>query len=100
MNIEIAQVIWLIICGMVIIAGFWLGSYYLSEWKDACIEYAKYTAKAQMRKDNNNKNNDDTSYADYIAESLVQKQICLPVWSVSFILVIVFLGIVAFTLFK
>jgi hypothetical protein len=95
---EIAQVIWLIICGVVIIAGFWLGSYYLSEWKDACIEYAKYTAKAQM-----NANSKDVSkqyYADEIAKNLVQKQICLPVWSVSFILVIVFLGIVAFTLFK
>ena len=95
---EIAQIIWLIICGVVIIAGFCLGSYYLSEWKDACIEYAKYTAKAQMNKDS--KDSFKQLYADEIAKNLVQKQICLPVWSVSFILVIVFLGIVAFTLFK
>lgn len=98
MNMEIAQVIWLIICGVVIIAGFWLGSYYLSEWKDACIDYAKYTAKAQMNKDS--KDQWKQSFADEIAKNLVQKQICLPVWSVSFILVVVFLGIVAFTLFK
>ena len=95
---EIAQIIWLIICGVVIIAGFSLGSYYLSEWKDACVGYAKYTAKAQMY--SNSKDVSKQSYADEIAENLVQKQICLPVWSVSFILVFVFLGIVAYTLFK
>jgi len=95
---EIAQIIWLIICGIVIIIGFWVGTYYLSEWKDACIGYAKYIAKAQMNKDS--KDSFKQSYADEIAKNLVQKQICLPVWSVSFILVIVFLCIVAFTLFK
>ena len=95
---EIAQIIWLVICGVVIIAGFWLGSYYLSEWKDACIDYAKYIAKAQMSA--NDKNNYKPTYADEIAKNLVQKQICFPVWIVSFILVFVFLGIVAYTLFK
>jgi hypothetical protein len=97
---EIAQIIWLVICGVVIIAGFWLGSYYLSEWKDACVDYAKYKAKSEV---NLKKKSDDKwidTYESEIAESLVQKQICFPVWSVSFTLVIVFLGIVAWTLFK
>lgn len=95
---EIAQVIWLVICGVVIIAGFWLGSYYLSEWKDACVGYAKYTARAQMY--SNSKDVSKQSYADEIAENLVQKQICFPVWAVSFVLVLIFLVIVAWTLFK
>ena len=89
---EIAQIIWLIICGVVIIAGFWLGSYYLSEWKEACVDYAKYNASSK-------KSNDDY-YKPSIAENLVKKQICFPIWIVSFILVFVFLGIVAWTLFK
>lgn len=97
---EIAQIIWLVICGIVIIAGFSLGSYYLSEWKEACINYAKYSTKSEV----NLKKKDDNKYIDTyeseIAENLVQKQICLPVWSVSFILVFVFLAIVAWTLFK
>ena len=97
---DIAQIIWLIICGVVIIAGFSLGSYYLSEWKEACVDYAKYSAKSAV----NLKKKDDNKYIDTyeseIAENLVKKQICLPVWSVSFILVIIFLGIVAYTLFK
>ena len=106
---EIAQIIWLVICGVVIIAGFSLGSYYLSEWKEACINYAKYSilciyAKYSTKSEVNLKKKDDNKYIDTyeseIAENLVQKQICLPVWSVSFILVFVFLGIVAWTLFK
>ena len=95
---EIAQIIWLIICGVVIIAGFCLGSSYLNKWKDACIDYAKYTTKAQMS--TNDKTTYKQTYADEIAKNLVQKQICFPVWLVSFILVFVFLGIVALTLFK
>ena len=95
---EIAQIIWLIICGVVIIAGFCLGSSYLNKWKDACVGYVKYTAKAQMY--SNSKDVSKQSYADEIAENLVQKQICFPVWTVSFVLVFVFLGIVAWTLFK
>jgi len=94
---EIAQIIWLVICGVVIIAGFWLGSYYLGEWKDACIDYARYAAKTQMC--SNNKNVISNSYADALAENLVKKQICLPVWIVSFVLVLIFLVIVAVTLF-
>ena len=97
---EIAQFIWLVICGIVIIAGFWLGSYYLSEWKDACVNYAKYKAKSEV---NLKKKPDDRwvdTYESEIAENLVQKQICYPVWTVSFILVLVFLVIVAWTLFK
>lgn len=93
---EIAQIVWLVTCGIVIIAGFSLGSYYLSEWKDACINYAKYTAKAR----NSNETKSGVKYESEIAENLVQKQICFPVWSISFLLVFVFLGIVAFTLFK
>ena len=97
---EIAQIIWLVICGVVIIAGFCLGSYYLSEWKDACVNYAKYKAKSEV---NLKKKSDDKwidTYESDIAENLVQKQICLPVWTVSFILVLIFLVIVAWTLFK
>ena len=97
---EIAQIIWLVICGVVIIAGFWLGSYYLSEWKEACIDYAKYRAKSEV----NLRNKDDDKWVDTyeseIAKNLVKKQICLPVWAVSFILVLIFLVIVAWTLFK
>jgi len=100
MNMEMAQIIWLIICGVVIIAGFWLGSYYLSEWKDACIDYAKYTAKSAVNLKKKNDDNLVDTYESEIAKNLVQKQICLPIWSTSFILVVVFLGIVAFTLFK
>ena len=97
---EIAQIIWLIICGVVIIAGFWLGSYYLSEWKEACVYYAKYSTKSEV---NLKKKNDDKrvdTYESEIAENLVKKQICLPIWTVSFILVLIFLVIVAWTLFK
>jgi len=97
---EIAQIIWLVICGVVIIAGFWLGSYYLSEWKDACVDYAKFSAKSTV---NLKRKNDDKwvdTFESEIAENLVKKQICLPVWSVSFILVLIFLIIVAYTLFK
>ena len=97
---EIAQIIWLVICGVVIIAGFWLGSYYLSEWKEACVDYAKYSAKSKI---NLQKKNDDKwvdTYESEIAENLVKKQICFPVWTVSFILVLIFLAIVAWTLFK
>ena len=97
---EIAQIIWLVICGVVIIAGFWLGSYYLSEWKDACVKYAKYKAKSEV---NLKKKPDDKlvdTYESEIAENLVQKQICFPVWTVSFTFVFIFLGIVAYTLFK
>lgn len=96
---EIAQIIWLVICGVVIIAGFWLGSYYLSEWKEACVDYAKYSAKSEL---NLKKKNEDrwTDYTSEIAENLTKKQICLPVWIVSFALVLIFLVIVALTLFK
>ena len=97
---EIAQIIWLAICGVVVIAGFSLGSYYLSEWKDACVNYAKYKAKSEI---NLKKKPDDEwvdTYESEIAQNLVNKQICLPVWTVSFIFVLIFLAIVAWTLFK
>lgn len=97
---EIAQIIWLVICGVVIIAGFCLGSYYLSEWKEACIDYAKYSTRSEV---NLKKYKDDKflgTYESEIAENFVKKQICLPVWTVSFILVLIFLAIVAWTLFK
>ena len=97
---EIAQIIWLVICGVVIIAGFCLGSYYLGEWKEACVEYAKYSAKSEV---NLKKKNDDKwvdTYESEIAENLVKKQICLPIWTVSFVLVLIFLVIVAWTLFR
>lgn len=97
---EIAQVIWLVICGAVIIAGFSLGSYYLSEWKEACVDYAKYTAKSEVNLKKKSDNKYIDTYESEIAENLVKKQICLPVWTVSFVSVIVFLGIVAWTLFK
>lgn len=99
---EIAQIIWLIICSVVIIAGFCLGSYYLSEWKEAYVDYAKYRAKSEinLKKKNEGKWTDINTYASEIAENLVKKQICLPVWTISFILVLIFLVIVALTLFK
>lgn len=97
---EIAQIIWLVICGVVIIAGFWLGSYYLSEWKEACVDYAKYSAKSEvnLKKKNDDKWND--TFGSEIAQNLVKKQICLPIWIVSFGFVLIFLVIVALTLFK
>jgi len=97
---EIAQVIWLVICGVVIIAGFFLGSYYLNEWKDACVEYAKYSAKSAVNLKKKNANNWVDTFESEIAENLVKKQICLPVWAVSFVIVLIFLVIVAWTLFK
>jgi hypothetical protein len=97
---EISQIIWLIICGVVIIAGFWLGSYYLSEWKEACVEYAKYKAKSEVNLKRKIEDKWIDTYESEIAENLVQKQICLPVWTVSFTLVLIFLVIVACTLFK
>ena len=91
---EIAQIIWLIICGIVIIAGFSLGSYYLGEWKEACVNYARYAAKFKK-----GDRSSDNYYESDIAENLVKKQICFPIWTVSFVSVIIFLGIVAWTLF-
>ena len=95
---EIAQIIWLVICGVVIIAGFWLGSYYLSEWKEACVDYAKYSVKSNLKKKTDEKWVD--TYESEIAENLVKRQICLPVWITSFVFVLIFLVIVAVTLFK
>lgn len=95
---EIAQIIWLVICGVVIIAGFWLGSYYLSEWKEACVDYAKYSVKLNLKKKTDEKWVD--TYESEIAENFVKRQICLPVWITSFVFVLIFLVIVAVTLFK
>jgi hypothetical protein len=97
---ESAQVIWLLICGAVIIAGFYLGSHYLDDWKEACINYAKYSTKSQANLEKYKGEKYIDTYVSEIAENLAKKQICFPIWTISFTLVFIFLGIVAWTLFK
>lgn len=86
---EISLIVWLIICGVVIVMGFGLGINYLSEWKEGLIESARIDAQ---------KNNDKSYNAGELAKYKVQAKISLPVWLISFILAFVFLAIVAYTL--
>lgn len=75
---KLGLTIWLVVFGVILIASFWLGSYYLSEWKEGVIEEAYYGVK----KDNGEKMDYSAmqNYAKYVA----QKKISLPIFLISY----------------
>lgn len=83
---ETGLLIWLIVCGVVVIASFSVGANYLGDWKDAVGDEAYYSGK------------EASNYADSLRKAVAQKAICLPVWIVSFIITFMFIGLIMWKL--
>lgn len=81
-----AFIMWLVIFGALLIASFWMGSIYLSEWKNEYKSLVKATVKF-----GNSKEVPDYE-ASEIASHKVGAKINLLVWIVSFFFTFLSLG--------
>lgn len=84
---KLELIIWLCVCGIILITTLWLGIHYLDEWKEGLMRVAKFEADPS-----------DSYYKKEAPEAIVQAKISLPIWIVSFIISFAFLIIIAIVL--
>lgn len=84
---KLELIIWLCVCGIILITTSWLGIYYLNEWKEGLIGVARFEADPN-----------DSYYKKEAPGAKVQVKISLPIWIISFIISFAFLIIIAMVL--
>jgi len=84
---KLELIIWLCVCGIILITTLWLGIHYLDEWKEGLIKVAKYEVDPS-----------DSYYKKDAPGAKVQVKISLPIWIISFIISFAFLIIIAMVL--
>ena len=64
--------IWLVVFGVILIASFWIGTYFLLEWKEGVMNEAYYGCDKEGKDWNSRQ-----SYAKAVAQSKISRPIAL-----------------------
>lgn len=68
--------IWLVVFGAILIASFWIGTYFLLEWKEGVMDEAYYGC---------DKDKDDWSNKKSYAKAVAQAKISRPIVIISYV---------------